>query len=118
MSLQDHQTFSTDTQGAVPVPKVLYPKPSTDTPYVVFQQADSSEQFEYRYSKGVSIPRAGTDTLRMGTDTLEQRSATTSFFKGGTDTLKPGTDTHFLEWQNWLEKIPNGSKQGPTVTNG
>ncbi|KAK9042550.1 hypothetical protein V6N11_017619 [Hibiscus sabdariffa] len=63
-------------KGQYRYPRYRYPKPSTDTPYVVFQQADSSEQFEYRYSKGVSIPRAGTDTLRMGTDTLEQRSAT------------------------------------------
>ncbi|KAL4272070.1 hypothetical protein GQ457_13G012110 [Hibiscus cannabinus] len=97
MSLQDHQyrypCIGTDTLvfsntsvlsgPSVPIPKgqyryprYRYPKPSTDTPYVVFQQADSSEQFEYRYSKGVSIPMAGTDTLRMGTDTLEQRSAT------------------------------------------
>ncbi|KAL4347878.1 hypothetical protein GQ457_17G006920 [Hibiscus cannabinus] len=83
MSLQDHQYRYLCIGPSVPIPKgqyryprYRYPKPSTDTPYVVFQQADSSEQFEYRYSKGVSIPRAGTDTLRMGTDTLEQRSAT------------------------------------------
>ncbi|KAL4341754.1 hypothetical protein GQ457_08G007720 [Hibiscus cannabinus] len=61
-------------------PWYRYPKGGIDTLLCVFQIADSSSHFRYRYSRG--------------------------FFKRGTDTLNPGTDTHFPEWQNWLEKHP------------
>ncbi|KAL4364196.1 hypothetical protein GQ457_04G031270 [Hibiscus cannabinus] len=79
-------------------PRYRYPKGGTDTLLLFFRkQIPESElsidtQGKYRY------PWPGTDTLMLGTDTLVQRSSTNCR----------------ISWKN----IPNGSKQGPTVTNG
>ncbi|KAL4290477.1 hypothetical protein GQ457_14G015500 [Hibiscus cannabinus] len=68
-------TQGTDTLREVSIPSLLFFKLQ-----IPVSNLGTDTQREYRY------PRAGTDTLRLGTDTLRQNlqrsSATASFSKG------------------------------------
>ncbi|KAL4281839.1 hypothetical protein GQ457_03G020440 [Hibiscus cannabinus] len=68
-------TQGTDTLREVSIPSLLFFKLQ-----IPVSNLGTDTQREYRY------PRAGTDTLRLGTDTLRQNlqrsSATVSFSKG------------------------------------